>query len=73
MVLQPSAATLQKLPMQPDSVYQFVNQQFVDKYQLLWLKPLGFNNSYCLMMRREQAHSLGIRSIMDLVRYMDKK
>ena len=73
VVLQPPAATLQALPMQPDSVYQFVNQQFVDKYQLSWLKPLGFNNSYCLMMRRKQAHSLGIRSITDLVRYLDKK
>lgn len=73
VVLQPPAATLQALPMQPDSVYQFVNQQFVDKYQLSWLKPLGFNNSYCLMMRRKQAHSLGIRSITDLVHYLDKK
>ncbi|CAN5299896.1 hypothetical protein BH09BAC4_BH09BAC4_22710 [soil metagenome] len=73
VVLQPPAATLQALPMQPDSVYQFVNQQFVNKYQLSWLKPLGFNNSYCLMMRREQAHSLGIRSITDLVRYLDMK
>ncbi|SFD29928.1 ABC transporter permease/substrate-binding protein [Spirosoma endophyticum] len=73
VVLQPPAATLQALPMQPDSVYQFVNQQFVDKYQLSWLKPLGFNNSYCLMMRRKQAHLLGIRSITDLVHYLDKK
>ncbi|GAB4038131.1 hypothetical protein GCM10028774_35380 [Spirosoma jeollabukense] len=72
VVLQPPAATLEKLPMQPDSVYQFVNQQFADKYQLAWLKPLGFNNSYCLMMRRQQAHSLGIDSITDLVRYLGK-
>ncbi len=72
VVLQPPAATLQTLPMKPDSVYKFVRQQFQEKYQLDWLKPLGFNNSYCLMMRREQAQQLGIRSIEDLVKYLNK-
>jgi osmoprotectant transport system permease protein len=72
VVLQPSAATLRALPMQPDSVYQFVRQQYVTNYKLDWLKPLGFNNSYCLMMRREQAQKLGIRSIDDLTRFLSK-
>ena len=73
VILQPSAATLKTLPMQSDSVYQFCRQQFQQNYQLDWLKPLGFNNSYCLMMRREQARQLGIQSINDLVRYLDQK
>ncbi|GAB4011220.1 hypothetical protein GCM10028808_24140 [Spirosoma migulaei] len=73
VVLQPSAATLQHLPMQSDSVYQFVRQQFQEKYKLDWLKPLGFNNSYCLMMRREQAKQLGIQSIDDLVKYLGEE
>lgn len=73
VILQPPAATLQHLPMQSDSVYQFVRQQFQTKYNMNWLKPLGFNNSYCLMMRREQAKQLGIQSIEDLVRYLGEK
>lgn len=72
VILQPPAKRLQKLPMQTDSVYRFVQQQFQEKYRMDWLKPLGFNNSYCLMMRRAQARQLGIRSIEDLVRYLDK-
>lgn len=72
VILQPSATTLQHLPMQPDSVYSFVRQQFAASYQLAWLKPLGFNNSYCLMMRREQAQQLSIRSIGNLVQYLAK-
>lgn len=72
VILQPAAATLKQLPMRPDSVYEFVAHQFSGKYGLAWLKPLGFNNSYCLMMRREQAHSLELRSIDDLVRYLGK-
>jgi len=43
------------MPMQPDAVYAFVSQQFAKQYQLVGLRPLGFNNSYSLMMRREQA------------------
>ena len=73
VILQPSAATLQQLPMRPDSVYAFVNQQFAEKYGLAWLKPLGFNNSYCLMMRRTQAHSLDIGSIENLVTYLRRR
>lgn len=73
VILQPPATTLQQLPMQTDSVYQFVQQQFQARYQMSWLKPLGFNNSYCLMMRREQARQLGIRSIEDLVQYLARK
>ncbi|QMW03551.1 ABC transporter permease/substrate-binding protein [Spirosoma foliorum] len=73
VILQPSTAILQQLPMQTDSVYQFVEQQFQEKYKLDWLKPLGFNNSYCLMMRREQAKQLGIQSIEDLVQYLGEK
>ncbi|MBD2751506.1 ABC transporter permease/substrate-binding protein [Spirosoma validum] len=72
VVLQPPAEELKKLPMQPDSVYTFVKQQFLEKYQLVWQKPLGFNNSYCLMIRREQARQLGIRSIENLVQYLKK-
>lgn len=67
VILQPSAAVLHNLPMQPDSVYDFVKREFRQKYQLAWLAPLGFNNSYSLMMRREQANALGIQSISGLV------
>ncbi|UHG92677.1 ABC transporter permease/substrate-binding protein [Spirosoma oryzicola] len=73
VILQPPADQLKTLPIQSDSVYRFVQQQFLDKYQLSWLKPLGFNNSYCLMMRREQARQLGIQSIDDLVGVLTKR
>lgn len=72
VILQPPAAALKMVPMQSDSVYAFVRQQFMKQYQLVWLRPLGFNNSYSLMMRRGQAKALGIRSIDGLVRYLGK-
>ncbi|MGC1321854.1 MAG: glycine betaine ABC transporter substrate-binding protein [Candidatus Udaeobacter sp.] len=35
--------------------------------------PLGFNNTYALVMRRSQAQRLGIRTISDLQRYPELK
>lgn len=72
VILQPPAATLDTLSMQSDSVYSYINQQFKERYQLVWLKPLGFNNSYSLMMRRDQAQALKIESIEGLARYLKK-
>lgn len=72
VILQPPAYVLKALPMQADSVYSFVKKRFAANYRLRWEKPLGFSNSYALMMRRQQAHELGIRSISDLVRYLKK-
>ena len=50
----------------PDEAYYTVKQVFRDKYGLTWLKPLGFNNTYTLTMRREHAEKLGIETISDL-------
>ena len=43
-----------------------VSRAFADRYGLTWLAPFGFNNTYVLMMRREQAQRLGITTISEL-------
>jgi osmoprotectant transport system permease protein len=55
------------------SIYDYVQQEFYKKYRLKWLKPIGFNNAYSLMMRRGQAERLHISSISDLKNYLNKK
>ena len=37
---------------------------------IVWLPPMTFNNTYCLMMRRAQADELGIKSMSDLAKYV---
>ncbi|MDB5192827.1 MAG: transporter permease, partial [Segetibacter sp.] len=37
-----------------------------------WLQPIGFNNAYALMMRKQQAKDLGIETISDLTNYLNK-
>lgn len=51
-------------------LYGLVDSLFRQRYALQWMPPLGFNNSYALMMRREQARRLGIASISDVRRYL---
>ncbi len=53
----------------PDSVYTVVHDEFKKKCGIIWLKPIGFNNTYTLTMRNEQAESLAIQSISDLEKY----
>lgn len=56
-----------------DKVYNYVKQQFKTKYNIEWLKPIGFNNAYALMMRKKQANELNIQTISDLKRYLESK
>ena len=50
----------------PDEAYAAVKKSFADQYGLIWLDPLGFNNTYTLTMRRDQAEELGITTISQL-------
>ncbi|MFW6153606.1 MAG: glycine betaine ABC transporter substrate-binding protein [Planctomycetota bacterium] len=57
----------------PDEAYEAVKTAFADEWDLLWLEPFGFNNTYTLTMRRKQAGTLGIRTISDLAAYVNRK
>jgi osmoprotectant transport system permease protein len=72
-ILHPGQEAIAGLGGSPDSVYQYVSREFEGKFGLAWLKPIGFNNAYALMMRREEASRLGIRSISDLCGYLNKE
>ena len=56
-----------------EKIYNYVKQQFYSKYNLKWLKPIGFNNTYALMMRKKEADRLKIQTISDLKNYLNKK
>lgn len=58
-----------KLPVMtdPDQVYEKVKEEYKAKWDLHWLKPWGFNNTYCITIRKEDADKLGVKTISDLV------
>jgi osmoprotectant transport system permease protein len=72
VLLHPTEQKLNELMTNRDSVYAYVKERFDASYNLKWLPPIGFNNAYALMMRRQQADELGIQKISDLQRYLVK-
>ncbi|MCO5950568.1 ABC transporter permease/substrate-binding protein [Mucilaginibacter flavidus] len=72
-ILQPSHKVVDSLTHSKDETYNYVQREFEAKYQIKWLKPIGFNNAYALMMRKAQAKNLSIKTISDLKRFLDKK
>ncbi len=54
----------------PNAVYRKVSQAFAETYDLVWLDPLGFNNTYTITMRAEQAKELGIETVSDLAEHL---
>ena len=51
-----------------DSVYRFVAAAYAHDFTLKWTAPLGFNNTFAILVRRADAERYGLRSIADLAR-----
>ena len=56
-----------------EKVYEYVASEFQKRYKIKWLQPIGFNNAYAIMMRREQAKELNISTISQLKMYIDNQ
>ena len=52
----------------PAAVRAAVEREYPPKFHAVWAPPLGFENTFALVMRRAQASELGIASISDLAR-----
>lgn len=57
-----------KLPIlnDPGEVYRRVSREYREKFNLVWLRSFGFNNTYTITVRREEALRRGWRVISDL-------
>ena len=70
VLLQPTPAVVDSLGGRPAAVLGYVRAEFRRRFGLEWLAPLGFNNTYALLMRGQQAQELGIVSVSDLGGYL---
>jgi osmoprotectant transport system permease protein len=73
VMLQPGASVLSSIMSSKSKVYDYVQQEFNKRFDISWLKPIGFNNAYALMMRRQQAHDMKILTITDLKKQVDQQ
>ncbi|WP_448700958.1 ABC transporter permease/substrate-binding protein [Mucilaginibacter sp. AW1-3] len=71
VMLSVKPKVLDSLVLDKDKVYNYVSKEFKTKYDIQWLKPIGFNNTYALMMRKSEAKNLKIKTISDLKRYLE--
>ena len=53
-------------------LYDIVKKEFNDKYNLSWLNPLGFNNTYTLSIKKEMAEKYNIKTFSDLAKVSDE-
>ena len=48
------------------TVFESVKERYKRRFDLDVMDPLGFNNSFAMVMRPEQAHELGVRALSQL-------
>ncbi len=51
----------------PEQVYEAVRDGFARQWRLVWLDPIGFEDTYALAMRLEEAEQKHVKTLSDLV------
>ncbi|MGW8186501.1 MAG: ABC transporter substrate-binding protein [Desulfobacterales bacterium] len=59
-----------KIITDPKECYAFVKKADLERNGLVWLPYMPFNNTYCLMMRKDDAAAKGIKTLSDLSAYV---
>lgn len=52
--------------MSTEQVYQAVKDAYVEQFNVTVLEPTTFNNTYAIMMPKERASKLGIKTVSDI-------
>lgn len=53
----------------PKAVYARVKEEYAEKFDLAWTEPLGFENTFAILVRGEDARRLKLRSVSDAASY----
>jgi osmoprotectant transport system permease protein len=53
-------------PTDPEEIYKAVSRAYGERFDLVWLDPFGFNNTYVFAVRAEDARKFGWRKLSDL-------
>lgn len=59
-----------KAPLERDpvAVFETVSREFARQFDVRWLPPLGFENTYAMSIRTEMAERLGLKTLSDFAR-----
>jgi osmoprotectant transport system permease protein len=53
----------------PGEVYRRVKAEYERRFHVGWTEPLGFNNTFAILVRGEDARRLRLRTVSDVVRF----
>ncbi|GAB7054212.1 MULTISPECIES: glycine betaine ABC transporter substrate-binding protein [unclassified Paenibacillus] len=53
----------------PETVYEKAKQGYEEQFGFTWLNPIKYSNTFTLIMKREKADALGVKTFSDLVRH----
>jgi len=67
-----TAILARKAMSDPDKVYDYVKDVYKKKFNVIWLEPLGFNNTYTLTVRKDTKSKYDLETISDLEKVKDK-
>lgn len=56
----------------PKAVYNRVQQAYNQQYQMEWTPPLGFNNTFAMIVRSEDAKALNIQTLSQAAKFTPK-
>jgi osmoprotectant transport system permease protein len=60
---------LQDKPLKdPQEVYRRVAAEYAKRFDLVWTEPLGFNNTFAILVRGDDARKLNLKSVSDAAR-----
>lgn len=53
----------------PDELYRRVKDEYANQFNVVWLSPYGFNNSYSLAVTKENAGKYQLKKFSDLAKH----
>jgi len=53
----------------PDELWRRVRQEYQQRYNVVWLDPLGFNNTFAMVVRRADADRRHLATLSDAARF----
>lgn len=68
VLLSPTESEVNRLITNAPALYDYVDQAFLQQYDIDWLEPLGFNNTYALVIRHKMAEVDHLQTISDLAK-----
>ncbi len=66
-------AILKQRPMtDPREVYNQVRKEYASRFGIEWLEPLGFNNTFAILVRGKDARQLNLKTISDGAKFASR-